>query len=216
MPDYTEREGGLPVIYHGTPLTPRAAFNSVMPGRAACVSFFRPDDLEAVLAVCPQAMFRPRGVQLLDAGDARRSRMGRGRPSTVVAGLLRLAGTEPVSSGAVGDHAGQSCGADPAQRWASERLAIRGSRGAGLAYGRACRETGEAVRSISPCLCRVDRRSETRAGGLRGLLSQDGRGCQADGQHVAPAAYATRHPRRSGVSVHQRGQHLAGAERASL
>ena len=44
-------------VYHGTPMTPRAALNSIMPGRAACVSCYRPDDLEALLAICPQVMF---------------------------------------------------------------------------------------------------------------------------------------------------------------
>ncbi len=50
------------VIYHGTPLTPRAALLDVLPGRAGCVSFFRPDDTEAVEAVCPRVMFRQRGI----------------------------------------------------------------------------------------------------------------------------------------------------------
>ena len=47
-----------PVIYHGTPMTPRAALLSVCKGRAMCVSFFRPDDVEAVEAISPDIMFR--------------------------------------------------------------------------------------------------------------------------------------------------------------
>ena len=35
--------GGKPTIYHGTPMTPRAALLDVLAGRAACVSFWRPD-----------------------------------------------------------------------------------------------------------------------------------------------------------------------------
>lgn len=46
-----------PTIFHGTPITPRAALEAVLPGRAACVSFFRPDDVEAVEAVCPFVMY---------------------------------------------------------------------------------------------------------------------------------------------------------------
>lgn len=48
---------GKPIIYHGTPLTPRSALNAVMPSRAACVSFYHPSDADAVAAVCPLIMF---------------------------------------------------------------------------------------------------------------------------------------------------------------
>lgn len=42
-------------IYHGTPLTPRAALQA-MSGRAFCVSFYRPDDIETVAAMPGQLM----------------------------------------------------------------------------------------------------------------------------------------------------------------
>jgi len=61
-----------PVIYHGTPMTPRAALKAVLPGRAACVSFARPDDVQEVEALCPRIMFRQRRVQLLAGGAAAR------------------------------------------------------------------------------------------------------------------------------------------------
>lgn len=208
-----EREG---LVYHGTPLTPRAALNAIMPGRAACVSFFRPDDLEALLAICPQVMFRPWSVQLLDAGDARRSGMGRIRPAAMVASLLRLAGADAVSAGAVGHHAGQSRCPFPAQRWPSQRLAVWTSGRACLAHGWADREAGEAVRPLSARLPRMDRRSEERARRLRGILSQDGRGFPADGKHLASPAYAARHSRCARISVSQRGQHQPSAERTPL
>lgn len=32
-----------PIIYHGTPMTPKPAFRKVMLGRAVCVSYYRPD-----------------------------------------------------------------------------------------------------------------------------------------------------------------------------
>lgn len=46
-----------PVIYHGTPITPNAAFEAVMPGRAACVSFYRPDQVSLAEEHCPQIMY---------------------------------------------------------------------------------------------------------------------------------------------------------------
>jgi len=208
--------GDGPVIYHGTPLTPRAALDAVLPGRAACVSFFRPDSLEAVLAVCPQVMFRPRGIFLLDAGRARRSGMGRGRPADMVAGLLRLARTDAVHAGPMGDHARQPCGTVPAQRRASKRLAVRGPRRARLAYGRADRASGAAVRSVPARLHRLDRRPEERAGGLRGLFPQDGGGRPADGQSLAPSAHASGDRGCVGRPLCQRRQHQSRTEWAPL
>lgn len=43
-------------IYHGTPLTPNDGFDTVMPGRAACVSYYRPDQLTRALDLCPLVM----------------------------------------------------------------------------------------------------------------------------------------------------------------
>lgn len=204
-------------IYHGTPLTPRIALNAVMPARAACVSFYRPDDLEALLAICPQMMFRPWGVQLLDGGHARREGMGRGRARRVVASLLSVAGADHLSSGALGDHARQSRSAFPAQRWAAERLAVRTiARRSGLAHGRFNRSACPTVRAIPARLRRVDRRPEERAGRLSSLSPQDGRGGGLDGQSVAPAAHASRNSGGVRLSLHQRGQHFARAERVAL
>lgn len=206
----------VPTIYHGTPLTPRAALNAVLPGRAACVSFFRPDDLEAVLAVCPQVMFRPRSLFVLDAGYACGAGVGRSRPSPLVERLLRLAGTDTILSGPMGDHAGQSSGPVPAQRRPSKRLAVWGSRRAGLAHGRVDRTTGETLRAASARMRRLDRRSEERAGGLRGLFSENGRGGGPDGQHMASPAHAPRNACRAPISFRQRGQHVPCAERSPL
>ncbi len=36
-----------PVVYHGTPLTPKGALQSLA-GRAFCVSFWRPESVEVV------------------------------------------------------------------------------------------------------------------------------------------------------------------------
>lgn len=49
----------MALVYHGTPLTPRAALLAALPGRGACVSFYRPDDVEAVEATCSRIMYDP-------------------------------------------------------------------------------------------------------------------------------------------------------------
>jgi hypothetical protein len=46
-----------PVIYHGTPMTPRDALLTVCAGRAMCVSFFRPDDVTVVEQISPLIMY---------------------------------------------------------------------------------------------------------------------------------------------------------------
>lgn len=46
----------MALVYHGTPMTPKAALHAVMPGRAACVSFYRPDSIADVEAVAPFIM----------------------------------------------------------------------------------------------------------------------------------------------------------------
>lgn len=45
-----------PIIYHGTPMTPNNAFDGVMPGRAVCVSFYRPDQIDRAVEHCSQIM----------------------------------------------------------------------------------------------------------------------------------------------------------------
>lgn len=204
-----------PLIYHGTPLTPRAAFEAVMPGRASCVSYFRPDNLEAVLAECPQVMFRQRGVLILDAGPSSGHRpygCAEGR----LGGLLRVARPVGFSSGAMGDYTGYSGGSITAQRRPAQRLAFWGSRRAGLAYGRAARAAGEALRTIFARLPWMDWRPEKGAGRMRGLFSADGRGRRPYGQYVAPAAHASRNAGRSAISLRQCGQHVARTERSPL
>lgn len=42
--------------YHGTPMTPKAAFAAVMAGRGACVSFYAPQDLRRAIEQCPFLM----------------------------------------------------------------------------------------------------------------------------------------------------------------
>ncbi len=46
----------MATVYHGTPLTPAPALNAVS-GRAFCVSYYRPDNVEAVEAMAPFIMY---------------------------------------------------------------------------------------------------------------------------------------------------------------
>jgi len=46
-------------VYHGTPITPNAAFDAVMCGRGACVSFYRPDQINRIERICPFIMYDP-------------------------------------------------------------------------------------------------------------------------------------------------------------
>lgn len=62
-----------PIIHHGTPMTPRAALLAVCTGRAMCVSFYRPDDVEAVEQIAPFIMYDHGGfsfwMQAMRAGQ---------------------------------------------------------------------------------------------------------------------------------------------------
>jgi len=206
-----------PIIYHGTPMTPAAALQAIMPGRAACVSFFRPDNLEALLAICPQLMFRSRRIQLLDEGPARRARMGRVRSTCLVARLLSVAGAADLPAGSLGDHARQSWSAIAVQRWPVKRLAIRTFAWRPcLAHGRLHKSTGAPVRSFSSRLHRMDRRSKEAPGRVLGLPPRDGQGCRAHGQSMAPAAHVARDSGCFRLPIHQRRQHEPGAEWASI
>lgn len=44
-------------VYHGTPLTPKAAFEAIMPGKGVCVSFGTPSDDERAALYCPNRMY---------------------------------------------------------------------------------------------------------------------------------------------------------------
>lgn len=191
------------LVYHGTPLTPRAALEAVMPSRAGCVSFYKPQDLEALLAICPQLMFRSRRVQLLDDGNARRAGVGSGEPGCVVGRLLCLVGVNHLGSRPLGNRAGQSRRAVAGQRWTVERLAVRPVEGrAGLAHGRTGRTAGSPVRAVRPCLSRLDWAPQARACGLRRLSAEDGSGGGVNGQHLAFATHVARHSGKGLVPVY--------------
>lgn len=204
------------LIYHGTPITPRAALRSVMPGRAACVSFFRPDDVEAVEAIAPFRHVRQRGVFLLDAGCPIGSRPDRSRQERLER-LLRMVGAAPVYARQVGNHSRPASSALPAQRWPAERLALWPFEGrARLAHGRPDRAPPSTMRALRSCLLGMDRRSEEGAGRMPRLPFPDGRGGASAGQPLAGAAHASWDSCCPPLPLRQRGQHQPGAERVAL
>ena len=208
-------EAATPVIYHGTPITPRAALLDVLPGRAGCVSFYRPDDVEAVEAVCPRIMFRQWGLQLLASGPA--SGRGMGRQTTRLDTLLSLAGA-PTSARALGGDPRYSRSAKPAQRWAPGGLAFRTVVGcAAVAHGRpdpASSQTAGAIRLRS---YRVGGPREERTGRLSFLLKTD-RGSRARTWEGHMGRNAHDAGRQGGLRapVQVRRQHVSSPERTPL
>lgn len=203
-------------IYHGTPLTPRAALIDVLTGRAACVSFFRPDDVEAVEAVAPLVMFRQRRLQLLDAGHRRRSGVGTGPR---LASVLRLAGATSLLARTLGGHSGLAGCAIAAERRSAERVALRSTGRSAVAHGWAYRSARPSLRTLRPGLSRLgwrSERSEDAGGGLRILSAADGRGRGFPRQPMAGAAHDARRAGRASLPLRQRRQHEPRAERTSL
>ncbi len=200
---------GKPTIYHGTPMTPRDALLSVCAGRAMCVSFYRPDDVEAVEAISPAIMFRQRRIFILAAGSARRHGMGR---ASRLDALFRVAGASAVHAGSVGSNTGQPRRAFPAQRRAAQRVAVRPEGRASLAHGRPNRAAVAAVRAIRSRLPRVD----WAEGGLAGLPRAHGRGGSGARKPLARASHDARNGGGLRLPLRQRGQHVSGAERVAL
>lgn len=201
----------MTVIYHGTPMTPRAALLDVCRGRAMCVSFFRPDDVEAVEAISPTIMFRQRGFLVLEGGASSRRGMAR---EVGMAKLLRVAGAKAVSSGALGCNPGYARSAKPAQRRAAARMAVWTTGGTPLAHGRTNRAAASAVREIRPSLLGLDGRGKVNR--LPRLSRENARGRSGFGQQVAGHSHDARNSRCVRLPLSQRGQHIAGAERMAI
>jgi hypothetical protein len=196
-------------IYHGTPMTPRDALLSVCAGRAMCISFYRPDDVEAVEAISPAIMFRQRRVLILASRTSAGRGMGR---ASRLAALLRVAGASPVSSGQMGDHPRYAGSAFPAQRCAPERLALWAEGRTPLAHGRTHRTAPAAVRAIRPRVLGMDRAE----GRLAGLSRAHGRGGSGLGQSLASHSHDARNGGGLRLPVPQRGQHLTRTERVAV
>lgn len=197
----------MATIYHGTPLTPRAALIDVCQGRAMCVSFFRPDDVEAVEAISPAIMFRQRCVFHVEGGAEARRGMGR---EMGLVGLLRLVGTSPLSTRTVGSDTRYAGCALPAQRCAAYRMALRAEGLTPLAHGRTNRTAAEAVRQVRPGFSRLDRRGQ--ALGQAGISRADARGRSGFRQ---PLAYTSHDARDQGgirLPLCQRGRNNTRTE----
>lgn len=205
-----------PTIYHGTPLTPLSALQA-MAGRAFCVSFYRPDNVEVVERIASTTMFRSWGIFILAGGDAGRNRMGSSQPIRLVDELLCVAGTAFIHRRTLGDHSRQSCGSIPDKRWPSKRLALwQIARRASLAHGWFDHEAGAVVRTIRPRLHRLDWRPEARTSWMRFISRQNGRSGGYVRQSMARLAYAAGDSGGLRLSVRQRGQHIACTKRPPL
>lgn len=198
-------------IYHGTPITPRAALLNVCAGRALCVSFFRPDDVEAAEAISPAIMFRQWGVFGMASGSEGRQRVV--HPAGLDA-VLRLAGAAAFSTWPMGGDTGCSGRAVPAQRHAAPSLALRRARCSTLAHGRPDRAAAQAVRAIPAGLLGLDGRGQ--APGSAGLSRSNGGSRSRARQPLAGAPHDARRGRGRDLPLRQRGRDLPCAERVAV
>lgn len=205
--------GGARVIYHGTPMTPRAALLDVCADRAMCVSFFRPDDVEAVEAISPAIMFRQRGVFVLAASSTSWERMG---GTSRLDALLRVARGSVVSARSLGGYTRQPRCAFPAQRCAAQRVAVRTAWSAALAHGWAYRAAVAPVRAIRPRVLGLDRRGGGRDRGLSCLSGAHGGSVSRSRQPLAGSAHDARRGRGLRLPIRQRGFDFARPERMAL
>lgn len=201
----------MTVIYHGTPLTPRAALLEVCTGRAMCVSFFRPDDVEAVEAISPDIMFRQRRIFHVEGSAASRRGMGR---EMGLAGLFQLAGASLVPTGQVGGHSRHAGCAEPAQRCAVGSMAVRTEGRASLAHGRANRAALAALRQVRPGVPRVDGRGQ--AFGPARVSRPHGGSRASFGQPLACSAHDARDQGGIRLPLRQRGRDNTGTEWVAL
>lgn len=204
----------MTIIHHGTPITPREALLSVCAGRATCVSFWRPDDAEAVEAISPTIMFRQRRLFRVDGGHEARGRVVHPRRLDT---LFPVVGATPFLARSLGCHTGCARRAVPAQRQPASRVAVRSIEGrSALAHGWSDRSASQPVRPIRSGLPRLDRASEARAGGMRRVSAAHGRSGRRARQSLARPAYDARDEGGLRLSIRVGGQHVARAERPSL
>lgn len=201
----------MSVIYHGTPLTPRAALLEVCKGRAMCVSFFRPDDVEAVEAISPDIMFRQWRVFHVEGSAETRRGMGR---KVGLVGLFRLARTSLVPSRQMGCRSRYAGSAKPAQRCLVAGLAVRSKGCAPMAHGRANRPSAGPMRAMGSRMSWLD--GGGQAFGQARVPRPHGGGGQGLGQLMARHSHDARDQGRFRLSVRQRGRDNTGTERVAL
>jgi hypothetical protein len=200
-----------PTIYHGTPMTPRAALQQ-MANRAFCVSFYRPDDVEVVEAISPAVMFRQWRVLILASRIKSWSGLGRG---SGLESVLQMAGAS-IAGREMGSNTRQSWRTFTDQRWIAERLAFRSMGRTALAHGQSDRSLAKALRQIRARLLRMDGTGQRFHSWLRGMVSAHGRGCQHFGQSVAQHSHDAWCNGCARVSFSQCRQHQPSAERTSI
>ena len=201
----------MTTIYHGTPMTPRAALLDVCKGRAICVSFYRPDDVEAAEAISPAIMYDNGAFSFWKAAQRAGQEWAEDRDWSP---YFRLAGTPTIQAGTLGSHPRYAGGTVPAQRRALERVAIRAAGRAALAHGRANQPFADIVREVRPGLSRLDRRGKINR--LPRLSRADARGRSGVREPLAGDAHDARDAGGLHLPVSQRGQHITGTERVAV
>jgi len=201
----------MPTIYHGTPMTPRAALESVCTGRAMCISFFRPDDVEVVEAISPAVMFRQRRVFALEKGHAGRARVAR---KMGLARILQLAGTAIVSSWALGCDPGYAGRTVTAQRCTNKRLAFWSKGCAALAHGWAVRSAPAIVRQVRQGLSWLDGQGQRDR--LPCISGADGGSRSSPWESLAGNSHDARRCGGVRLPIWQRGQHQPCTKRVAL
>jgi hypothetical protein len=200
-----------PIIYHGTPMTPRAALHQ-MAGRAFCVSFYRPDDVEVVEAISPAVMFRQWRVFILASRIKSWSGLGRG---SGLATILQMAGAS-IANRALGSNTRQPWRTFTDQRWIAERLAFWSMGRTALAHGQSDRSLATALRQIRAGLFGMDGAGQRFHSWLRGMVSTHGRSCKHVGQSMAQHSYDAWRNGCARVSLSQCRQHQPSAEWTSI
>ena len=200
-----------PTIYHGTPMTPRAALQQ-MSGRAFCVSFYRPDDVEVVQQISPAIMFRQWRVFVLAISFEKWAGMGRG---SRLATVLQMAGAA-TSGRTLGSDTRQSRRTFADKRRLAERLAVWSVGRTAMAHGQPYRSPAATVRQIRASLLGLDGAGKRFHRWVRSVVSTDGRSCKRPGQSMAQYSYDARRNGCAGVSLSQCGQHKFSTERTSI
>lgn len=200
-----------PTIYHGTPLTPRPALEALAGGRAMCVSFWTPSDVEAVEALSPDIMFRQRRVLGVAGGVEARGAVVH---SPRLEAILQLVGNTAVHARPVGSDPRCTRRAIPAQRFTSAGMAVWPIEGrAFVAHGRPDRTLDAIMRAVRQGLHRVD---GTRPSWMRSLVPPHGRSGCDDGESLARPSYDARGFGCAGIPICQRRRYQRRAERVAL
>lgn len=192
-------------------MTPRAALQQ-MAGRAFCVSFYRPDDVEVVEAISPAVMFRQWRIFVLAISSSKWSRLGRG---SGLATVLQMAGTS-IANRALGSNTRQPWRTFTDKRWIAKRLALWSMGRTALAHGQSNRSLATALRQIRARLLGMDGAGQRFHSWLRSMVSTHGRSCKHVGQSMAQHSHDAWRNGCQGISFHQCGQHQPSAERTSI